>query len=105
MTKKRKLSERRKYLRAKRALGIYYRLYKRNGKRVDGVWSFSTTRNMSIVGILFSSQIPYLIGDIIQLRVVMSGILDVFRGYGRVVRVEQKDSRRSCSVAIAFVEK
>lgn len=102
--KKRNLAEKRKFVRARRELTIEYRLYKRKGKAVDGVWQVSVTKNMSVAGILFVSEVPYLIGDIIQARVVMAGALDVFRGFGRVVRVEEKKSKRSFDVAMAFVE-
>ena len=104
MAKQTQKKERRKHLRAKRVLSIEHRLFKRKGKIVDGSWQFSTTENMSIAGILFLSDIPYLIGDILQIHVVMSGILDVFQGYGRVVRVEPKTSGRSYLIAIAFID-
>ncbi len=90
-------------MRAKRNLTIEHRLFKHKGVLVNGSWCVSTTENMSIAGILFSSDIPYHPGDILELRVVMSG-LDVFRGYGRVIRTEQKKSKASFCIAVAFVE-
>ncbi len=94
--------ERRRFIRANRILTIKHRLYKRKSSVFDEAWQVSTTNNMSIAGLLFSSVYPYRIEDILQLYVVMSGALDVFRGFGRVVRVEQKKS--DYRIAIAFVE-
>lgn len=101
---KKSQSERRQYIRAKRALKIEYRLYKHKGIVVDGAWQASLTENMSAVGILFKSDIHYTVDDIIQLRVVMAGILDVFRGFGRVVRVEKAKAGSQFLIAIAFVD-
>ena len=103
MTTKAQAKERRRHIRAKRALTIEHRLYKRNGNLVDGIWQFSLTCNMSIAGILFSSEIPYRSGDILQIRVVMSG-LDVFRGYGRVVRTEETRSKGNYRIAVSFID-
>ena len=103
MAVKTKSSERRKHVRAKRALTIDHRLYKRKGKIVDGSWRSSTTENMSLVGILFLSDIPYLIGDILEARVAMSG-LDIFRGFGRVVRGEEKKTGNLYSIALVFMD-
>ena len=103
MVKKIASKERRRHTRAKRSLSIEHRLFKHKGVLVNGSWNVSKTENMSIAGILFTSDIAYHAGDILELRVVMSG-LDVFRGYGRVVRTEQKKSGALNSVAIAFIE-
>ena len=47
---------------------------------------------MSYSGLLFCSALPYRINDIVELQVVMSGVLYLFNGYARVVRVhEQKN--------------
>lgn len=101
---KRKKLERRHYVRAERSLVIEHRLYRRKGILVDGNWQVSTTRDMSIVGILFYSDIPYLIGDLIQLRVVMNGALDVFKGFSRVVRCEKRKAKQPFLIAVTFIE-
>ncbi len=105
MSKRKSKIERRRHTRAQRVLTIEHRLFKRNGKSVDGVWQISTTENMSLVGVLFNSEIPYQVGDLIEARVVMSGALDVFRGFGRVVRVAEKKSKENpYLIAIVFVD-
>ena len=101
--KKAEIAERRRYVRAKRILSIEHRIYKRKGKMVDGRWHYSTTKNMSLAGVLFLSEIPYLVGDILEVRVVMLG-LDVFRGFGRVVRVEEKKRGTAYGIAIVLVD-
>ena len=98
-----KTAERRQAVRESRSLVIEHKLYKRNGIEVNGVWRSSITEDMSLVGILFNSDIPYHIEDILEARVKMSG-LDIFRGFGRVVRVEEDKSKDIAHVAIAFLD-
>ena len=49
----------------------------------------ATTENMSLSGLLFVSALAYHPGDIIELQVIMSGVLDIFNGYGKVVRTSR----------------
>src|SRR5476651_370882 len=78
--------ERRDSVRAKRIITVRHRLIKHNSRKVSSMWQLSTTENMSLSGLLFVSALTYQPGDIIELQVVMSGILDIFNGYGKVVR-------------------
>lgn len=94
--------ERRRHLRVRRSLAIQHRLYKHKGIVVNGAWRFSTTEDMSLVGILFNSDIPHTQGDILEVRVAMSG-LDIFRGFARVVRMQEK-SRGVFRIAVAFLD-
>lgn len=103
MAAKTKTTERRMHIRAKRTLIIDHRLYKRKGKLIDGSWRYSTTKNMSLVGVFFATDIPYLVDDILEARIAMSG-LDIFHGFGRVVRVEEAKTRGLYAIAIAFID-
>ena len=95
--------ERRVSVRAKRILSIRHRLHKRNGKIFsDEPWYLSTTENMSASGVLFVSAAKYAAGDIVELHIVMSGILDIFRGYGEVVRTEQKPEAAFYMIAVSY---
>lgn len=58
---------------------------------------------MSLVGILFLTDILYKLGGILEVRVVMSG-LDVFRGFARVVRIKPHKKRLPYLVAITFID-
>lgn len=78
--------ERRDSVRAKRIVTVRHRIVEHNGKKVDAMWQLSTTENMSLSGLLFVSAMAYHVGDIIELQVVMSGVLDIFNGYGKVIR-------------------
>ena len=78
--------ERRDSIRAKRIITVRHRLVRHNGRRVDSMWQLATTENMSLSGLLFVSALAYHPGDIIELQVVMSGILDIFNGFGKVIR-------------------
>lgn len=85
--------EQRRHERAKRELTIRHRLYKHKGASVEGDWQISKTCDMSLTGILFKSGTEYKKGDIVELVVVMSGAIDVFKGFCRVVRVENPVKR------------
>ena len=81
-----KYEERRDSVRARRIITIRHRLVKHDGKKADSMWQLSTTENMSLSGLLFVSAIAYHMGDVVELQVVMSGVLDIFNGYGKVMR-------------------
>jgi len=83
----RDFEERRDSVRAKRIITVRHRLVERNGKKVsDSMWQLSTTEDMSLSGLLFVSAIAYEAGDVLELQVVMSGVVDIFNGYGQVAR-------------------
>ena len=78
--------ERRDCIRAKRIVTVRHRLAKHKGRPVKGHWQMSVTEDMSLSGLLFVSAIAYEKDDTVELEVVMSGLLDIFKGYGQVVR-------------------
>jgi hypothetical protein len=81
------VAERRKGERVNRVVAIRHRLIKRSGLKAASAWSLSTTKNMSHSGLLFLSSIPYRKGDILELQVVMSGIIEIYSGQAQVTRV------------------
>ena len=83
-------SERRTSVRVRRIVTVRHRLSKRNGKKINSGWMLSTTENMSSTGLLFNSPIAYKHNDVVEVQVVMSGILDLFNGFGKVVRIDIK---------------
>ncbi len=101
---KQTVDERREYVRAKRILSVRHRLVKRKNKAMHDFWYLSTTEDMSVNGLLFTSAMPYQKADIIELEIVMSGVLDIFRGYGKVVRVIKKESGAFYSVAVQYID-
>ena len=98
------IEDRRSALRAPRILNIRHRLRKRRGKTVDSPWYVSMTENMSGSGILFRSSVAYLIGDTVELEVIFSGVLDIFRGFARVVRVDKDKARRGYPIAVTLID-
>ena len=80
------VEERRDSIRAKRIVNVRHRLVKHNGRKASGPWQMSLTEDMSLSGLLFVSAIGYSKGDVVEVQVVMSGILDIFNGFGEVVR-------------------
>jgi len=85
--KQNSFEDRRDSVRAKRIITVRHRLIKHDGRKVNSMWQVAATENMSLSGLLFVSALVYHLGDIIELQVVMSGVLDIFNGYGKVVRV------------------
>ncbi len=98
------LEERRQFVRAKRILSVRHRLHLRKGRQMHEFWYLSTTEDMSVNGLLFTSAMPYQKSDVIELEIVMSGVLDIFRGFGKVVRVLKKESGAFYNVAVQYVD-
>ena len=95
--------ERRDSIRAKRIITVRHRLVKHNNRKVESMWQLATTENMSLSGQLFVSALPYHAGDIVELQVVMSGALDIFNGYGKVVRASRNKGGHYL-VAVRYVD-
>ena len=95
--------ERRNWIRARRILSIEYRLKKNSRKPFDVDWHLSTTQDMSLGGLTFYTDQEYKTGDTLELHVVMSGILDIFNGYGKIIRMEKKRSGTYFLVAVKFI--
>jgi hypothetical protein len=81
--------ERRDSVRAKRIITVRHKLVKHLNRKASSMWQLAMTENMSLSGLLFVSVIQYQPGDIIELQVVMSGVLDIFNGYGKVIRASR----------------
>ncbi|HBO97827.1 MAG TPA: hypothetical protein DE315_01475 [Candidatus Omnitrophica bacterium] len=97
------IKERRGYSRAKRILSIEYRLYKSRRRPADQQWHLSTTEDIGPESLSFYSDYEYHQGDILDVRVVMSGVLDVFNGRGEVIRVDQKRMGACFFVAVRLI--
>lgn len=102
---KQAVEERRHTIRAKQILSIQFRLVKRSRKNIDKSWGLSTTQDVSLEGISFYTDREFCINDILEIHVIMSGFLDVYKGYGKVVRMERKKSGVCYLVAVQCIEK
>ncbi len=98
------IEERRQFVRAKRILSVRHRLYQRKGRPMHEFWYLSTTEDMSVNGLLFTSAMPYIKSDVIEIEIVMSGVLDIFRGFGKVIRACKKESGAFYNVAVQYVD-
>jgi len=96
--------DRRFWIRAKRVLSIQYRLVQSRRKSYDHSWHLSTTQDMSYGGLSFYSDLEFRKNEILELHVVMSGILDIFNGFGKVTRVEQKKTGSYFLIGVKFNE-
>ncbi|MBZ0165795.1 MAG: PilZ domain-containing protein [Candidatus Omnitrophica bacterium] len=96
--------ERRQYIRAKRVLSVEFQLKKSRRKGSNKAAHLSTTEDMSIGGISFYSEQDFAVGDILDVHVVMSGILDIFEGPAQVVRCESRKAGSLYLVAVKFTK-
>jgi len=101
---KQAFEDRRNAVRAQRILSIQYRVVKTKTRNADKHWHLSTTHDMSATGLSFLSDMEYRMDDILEMHVVMSGVLDVFKGHGQVMRIDKKDTGSFCFVAVKFVK-
>ena len=95
--------ERRESIRAKRIVTVHHRLSKHKGRAAKSTWQVSMTENMSYTGLLFVSAIGYEAGDIVEVEVIMSGVLDIFKGFGKVIR-QKKRKGGFFEIAIQYVD-
>lgn len=95
--------ERRDSVRAKRIITVRHRLVRHKGRRAESMWQIAATQDMSLSGLLFVSALAYHPGDITELQVVMSGVLDIFNGYGKVIR-SSRDKGGHYHVAVKYVD-
>lgn len=98
------IKERRNHPRAKRILSIEYRLHKSKSALGEQEWHLSTTEDISAEGVSFYSDHEYLLGDILEIRVVMSGLLEIFKGKGEIVRLEQKRTGACFFIALRLAD-
>jgi hypothetical protein len=96
------VKERRAGVRANRVLSIEYRLRGGKAQNADQVWHLSTTQDVGSGGLSFYSDHEYRIEDVLEIRLVMSGVLDVFKGSAKVIRVERKQMAASFLTAVRF---
>ncbi|MGE0269302.1 MAG: PilZ domain-containing protein [Candidatus Omnitrophota bacterium] len=104
MVKQKTGIERRQYIRAKRVLSVEFKLAKSSRKNTDTSIHLSTTEDMSLGGISFYSEVKYDQGDILDIRVVMSGVLDIFQGPAKVIRSTEKKSGTLFLIAVKFLK-
>lgn len=96
-------SERRSFVRAKRILSIEYQLIKSARRKINPAWHLSTTQDMSLGGLTFFTDVEFRPGDILEVRVVMSGVLDIFKGPCKVIRADRKKSGAYYLTAVQFI--
>lgn len=96
--------ERRQWIRAKHVLSIQYRISKCKRKVFDPTWGLSTTQDMSYGGLSFLTERELNVGDVLELRVVMSGILDIFSGLTKVVRIVKKPKGAYALIGVKYLD-
>ena len=102
---KKTAEERRSAVRAKRVLSIQYRLVKCRRKNFDKSWYLSTTQDMSINGVSFYSNKELSKGDVLEIHIVMSGMLDIYNGFSKVVRIVQQNAKNYYLIAVKILDK
>ena len=97
------LDERRQGIRAKRILSIQYRLARTKTQNKDQNWYLSTTQDMSVSGLAFLAERQFSEGDILELKVVMSGVLDIYNGFAKIVRISRNPGAAYYFVGVKFI--
>jgi len=96
--------ERRNWIRAKHVLSLQYRLSKCKRKKYDGSWGLSTTEDMSYGGLSFYTDREYRVNDILELRVVMAGVLDIYTGFTKIIRVVNKKNGAYSLIGVKYLD-
>ena len=94
--------ERRRSTRKDRVLNIQFRLKESQGIEKRGHWCLGVTQDMSAHGLSFLTEQTLAPSDIIELQVIFSGVLDIVKAAGRVVRVEERVPDQQYLVGIDF---
>jgi alanine dehydrogenase len=97
--------ERRYFARAKRVLGVQFKLVQGRKNDARKNWELSVTEDMSSGGLSFYTDCELSVGDSLELRVMISGMMDIYTGYARVVRVERMAYGAYLLTAVQFIEK
>jgi len=97
------IEERRHGVRAKRVLSIQYRWVKPKATNKNNDWYISTTQDMSISGLSFLSEHVFTPGDVLEVKVVMSGVLEIYTVLAKVIRTERKKTAAYYLVGIKFL--
>ncbi len=105
MVKQQSVEEKRRWVRAERILCIEFRLVKSKRRNSDKSWGLSMTKDMSAGGIAFYTDREFSLGDTLELRVTMSGILNILSGLAEIVRIERKKTGAFYLVAVKMLEK
>ena len=93
MSKIQKSGQERRYCpRAKRIMSIEYRLVSTKRKSADKNWHLSITQDMSCNGLTFYAEQEFKKDELLEVQVIMSGILEIYKGKCRVVRAEKKNT-------------
>jgi len=103
MVVKQAIQEKRGFVRAKRMLSIEFKPAKGYGRTASRKWHLSATEDMSLGGVSFYTDQEYKVGDILQLHVVMSGVFDMYKGFGEIVRLDRKKLGVYSLVAVKFI--
>ena len=106
MSKIQKSGQERRYCpRAKRIMSIEYRLVSTKRKSTDKNWHLSITQDMSCNGLTFYAEQEFKKDELLEVQVIMSGILEIYKGKCRVVRAEKKNTGANFLTAITFEQK
>ena len=103
--KTKKETERRVFERAKRVLSLQYKIVKSKTKNYPKNKMLSTTEDMSFEGVSFYSDVELKHGDILDVQVVMSGILDIYNGKAEVKHVSQRNPGTAFLIGVKFQRK
>ena len=94
--------ERRKFERAERVLSIEFRLVSQAKSR-DHAWRVAMTSDISRGGVSFYTDARLKKGDTIEMKIVMSGMIEIYSGHAQVIRAEKRPSAVYSLIAVILV--
>ena len=95
--------ERRKFERAERVLSIEFRLVSQAKSRRDHSWRVAMTSDISRGGVSFYTDARLKEGDRIEMKIVMSGMIEIYSGHAKVTRTEKRPSAVYSLVAVVLI--
>lgn len=95
--------EKRKHKRVARVLSVEYYPLKEMQKNMHAIPKVSLTEDMSAGGLTLYCDEGYRIGDMLHIKVTMSGSLDIFNGPAKIIRVVRKKGAAHFFVAVKFI--
>lgn len=97
--------ERRKHKRAKKALGLSYRIKSdETHKTVSTIWHLASTVDLSAGGVLIHHVKDLAIGTYLDLKINISPSTPPIVCAGRIVRIDKQTNPPECNTAIVFTE-
>ena len=97
------VKDKRLHPRAERVLSLEFRLISDQESRRDHSWRLSMTTDVSRGGVAFYTDANLKNQDVIEMKIIMSGMIEIYSGFAKVVRVDKRESAAYALIAAQFI--